>query len=74
MLPSLKVLVFLDLRVWFGSAVGNAVPGSVPAVLMEVCFRNTAWKLKLSDILVGLKCLRSHIHTLIKKSMALFSI
>lgn len=77
MLPSLKVLVFLDLRVWFGSAVGNTVPGSVPAVLMDVRFRNTAWKLKsgeLSDILVGLKCLRSHIHTLIKKSVALFSI
>lgn len=51
MLPSLKVLVFLDLRVWFGSAVGNAVPGSVPLVLMEVCFRNTAWKLKSGSFL-----------------------
>lgn len=47
--------------------------GSVLAVLVEACVRNTAWG-ELSNVLFGLKCLRSYIYTLTEKSMALFSL
>lgn len=62
-----------NLRIWFASGGCNAVTGSVLAVLVEACVRNTAWG-ELSNVLFGLKCLRSYIYTLTEKSMALFSL